>query len=426
MAYDGTRPRDDDFVKQSAELIRKNFEGLRTEGIVTPKPPLFGAGAPAVTLGEIFERYIDTATGNEYYKSTSGWARVSDLGGIYKTEAGVYYSAAAPAVSFGSIGDVCFCEGSLAQKMYIKEVTGWAQKLLLPKGSEKYQDMGSVSGTKNINAVNGTLVKMTISGTTTITLTAALESGHGCTLTLLMRKGGAYTVNWPASVAWAGGIAPTFSEIETDVIALTAINGSDWIGTVVGATAELESRIQEIETILAPLDPITLTYSQYITVPAHVHFARISGCAGGGSGGGVTANDTRYIGGTGGTGGGALDYFITVAPGRTYAVKIGAGGASTRGVGNPGGDTSFGDLLVLGGGSGGPQATIGNRAPGPGANGAGVTAGAIFGTVPTTPRITFPSEGVDGIGYGTGGSGAWGPAASGKGAPGFLTIQWEK
>lgn len=84
MAYDPTRPKDDDFVKQSAGLIRENFEGLRTGGIVLAKPPLYGVGTPSAALGENGEQYIDTLNGNHYYKnSTSRWEKLLVLDGIY-------------------------------------------------------------------------------------------------------------------------------------------------------------------------------------------------------------------------------------------------------------------------------------------------------------------------------------------------------
>lgn len=430
MAYDKTRPRDDDFVKQSAKLIRDNFEGLRTEGIVFPKPTLYGAGAPAAALGETFDRYIDTATGNKYYKSPSGWVRVTNLGSIYKTSAGVYYSTGTPDNSIGAVGDLCFGEGSLAQRIYIKEASGWVQKFLIPKGSERYQDLGSVSGTKNINATNGTLVKMTIAGTTTITLTAALESGYGCTFALLMRKGGAYTVNWPALVAWAGGTAPTFSETETDVITLTTVNGSDWVGTVAGATAEEED---------TPGDTFVFTSSGTITAPSWATHAIVSGCGGGGAGGG-------YYGAGGGAGGHCIDYPIAITPGASYEIVVGAGGIGTNANGAAGGDTKFGNIFILGGGKGGTRVTTSGsmELTVAGATGASPTEnGYTQATVATYNRVSGGSgffgiggktvgqnsQGQSATGYGSGGSGSTGGNSGyigGRGTPGIMIIRWAR
>lgn len=72
MVFDPTKPADLDLVKKSAELIRENFEGLRKDGIVIAKPPLYGTGSPKTSAGENGDLYIDTETGNHYYKNTNG------------------------------------------------------------------------------------------------------------------------------------------------------------------------------------------------------------------------------------------------------------------------------------------------------------------------------------------------------------------
>lgn len=86
MAYNPTRPADTDLVKKSAELIRDNFESLRKDGIVLAKPPLYGTGTPKASTGENGDRYIDTVTGNHYYKNTTGqWEQTLALDDKYKT-----------------------------------------------------------------------------------------------------------------------------------------------------------------------------------------------------------------------------------------------------------------------------------------------------------------------------------------------------
>lgn len=86
MAYDPTRPADDDLVKKSAELIRENFEGLRKDGIVFAKPPLYGAGEPKASVGSNGDRYIDTVNGNHYYKNSEGkWLLNLSLEDKYET-----------------------------------------------------------------------------------------------------------------------------------------------------------------------------------------------------------------------------------------------------------------------------------------------------------------------------------------------------
>lgn len=86
MTYDPTRPADIDLIKKSAELIRANFEGLRKDGIVIAKPPFYAAGEPKVSLGENGDRYVDTVTGNHYYKNLSGqWEQNLALNDKYES-----------------------------------------------------------------------------------------------------------------------------------------------------------------------------------------------------------------------------------------------------------------------------------------------------------------------------------------------------
>ena len=84
---------------------------------------------------------------------------------------------------------------------------------------------------------------------------------------------------------------------------------------------------------------------------------------GGGGGGGGTATGANAAGGIGGTGGG-LGYKnnISVTPGQSYTVVVGAGGASNGGVGQDGGDgqdSYFIDATTVKGG-GAPGGRSGN------------------------------------------------------------------
>lgn len=75
------------------------------------------------------------------------------------------------------------------------------------------------------------------SGTVTLAFTNAFASGTVTTWALILQMGGtAYTVNWPASVRWAGGAAPTLSGInKMDLLAfMSRDGGTTWYGQLVG------------------------------------------------------------------------------------------------------------------------------------------------------------------------------------------------
>ena len=152
--------------------------------------------------------------------------------------------------------------------------------------------------------------------------------------------------------------------------------------------------------------------------PAGVTKVFITAAAGGGSGGQYPSGAGN--GGGGGGGAAALSTQVTVVPGTTYTVTVGAGGASVGSSlnGNPGGATSFGALLTLTGGGGGINTGGGGTAGGFGSqDGQGTSGGdSLFGIGGTLTLV--------GAGYGAGGGGAAGSGLSGAGASGFLLVEW--
>lgn len=211
----------------------------------------------------------------------------------------------------------------------------------------------------------------------------------------------------------------------------------------------------------------TFTSSGSFTVPDGVTTLYLSGCAGGGGGGGGGGNPTTGSSGGGGGGGGAgniaINQSVTVVPGQTYTVTIGArgNGGANSGLsssdgknGTAGGTTSFGSLLTLsGGGAGLGGVSGGNPSPGGGFGGApggsdggdgnfttavatgngGVGASGPFGVNGGRGRSGTPGRsGYAATGYGTGGGGGGGSygsgggigAAGGNGSPGILIVRW--
>jgi hypothetical protein len=88
------------------------------------------------------------------------------------------------------------------------------------------------------------------------------------------------------------------------------------------------------------------------TAPTGVTTVGVTLLAGGGGGGGTSATNT---GGGGGGSGGAGMGWVTVTPGTTYAVTVGAAGTAggAGAAGGAGGGSSFGTLITATGGGGG-------------------------------------------------------------------------
>lgn len=115
------------------------------------------------------------------------------------------------------------------------------------------------------------------------------------------------------------------------------------------------------QALSVPASPGTQTFtsSGTFTVPAGVSLIKVTVVGGGGGGGGgyQASNYSNAGGGTGGGGGVAVGY-VSVTPGSTHTVTIGAGGAGTNSWsnGSAGGTSSFGSVLSATGGGGGLRA----------------------------------------------------------------------
>lgn len=169
---------------------------------------------------------------------------------------------------------------------------------------------------------------------------------------------------------------------------------------------------------------ITYTASGSITIPSYIRKVRLSGCAGGGGGGSY---------GGGGSGASLIDHELDVGPGATYMITIGGGGSS----GNPGaegGATSFGDLILSGGGRGSSSGGAGGTGPAgsiAGQSGTGASGTEPGGAGGSTPFGAGASPNPGGsvtlnnaAGYGSGGRGGRGGADAGPGQPGILWVRY--
>ena len=96
----------------------------------------------------------------------------------------------------------------------------------------------------------------------------------------------------------------------------------------------------------------------------------------GGGGGAKSGNSTGS--GAGGAGG-MLTSTLSVTPGTSYTVTVGAGGAASTGAGNNGSNSAFGSITSVGGGGGGQNATAGaTGGSGGGAGAVGEVAEAFY------------------------------------------------
>ena len=91
-------------------------------------------------------------------------------------------------------------------------------------------------GAQTIDLTLGNAVVATVdTAETTFTFSNPTASDEECGFVLYLTNGGSQTVNWPASVDWAGGSAPDLTSSGLDVLVFTTVDGgTTWFGFVAG------------------------------------------------------------------------------------------------------------------------------------------------------------------------------------------------
>lgn len=103
--------------------------------------------------------------------------------------------------------------------------------------AEAVNAIGSIGGgTQDIDLTLGNVVSGTVdTSTTTFTFSNPSASGRACSFTLILTNGGSQTVNWPAAVLWAVGVAPTLTAAGVDILTFVTVNaGTTWYGFAAG------------------------------------------------------------------------------------------------------------------------------------------------------------------------------------------------
>ena len=98
-------------------------------------------------------------------------------------------------------------------------------------------------GTQDIDLTLGNNVVATVdTSANTFTFSNPTASDELCGFTLFLTNGGSQTVNWPATVDWAGGTAPTLTTSGIDILVfITTDGGTIWHGMVASADSKTPS-----------------------------------------------------------------------------------------------------------------------------------------------------------------------------------------
>lgn len=185
---------------------------------------------------------------------------------------------------------------------------------------------------------------------------------------------------------------------------------SDELGDTNGRIDDAEDRITATEGVQ---NTLVITESRNWVAPTNLASNKVRVLAfggGGGAGGQNSGGSSGVVYGGGGGGGHMADERVTVVPGQSYTVTIGAAGEkgasvstnSTAGTGTKGGTTRFGNLVSAAGGNGGTGATR-NK----GGNGGDGGTGGGGGSGTRVDAYVYGGNGGNGS-YGGGGGGGYG------------------
>jgi hypothetical protein len=199
----------------TATLISVNGDGSETK-----------FNQPKITLGD--------ATAEDTYLNFDGNAvdfRIGIDDGTDKLEigAGTAHGTTA-AITIDSSADMTL-GGGLA---CVDEVIGRAR---FTDYAETVNAIGGTGGgTQDIDVESGNVVSATVdTNTNTFTFSNPSATGKSCSFTLILTNGGSQTVNWPGSVDWAGGDAPSLTSSGVDILTFMTVDaGTIWYGFAAG------------------------------------------------------------------------------------------------------------------------------------------------------------------------------------------------
>lgn len=196
-------------------------------------------------VSEVNENYADIAT------ALTGSLPRDGSAAMLAPLLAVAGSVSAPGITFSgdtdtglyrSASDTLAAAANGALIFTVSEATGLnlADNLLtrpyVTDAAEKVNALGSDGGTRTVDYTQGHVVTATVStSTNTFAFTNPPASGRAGSFTLILTNGGSQTVNWPASVDWAGGTAPTLTTSGVDILTFVTVDGgTTWYGFAAG------------------------------------------------------------------------------------------------------------------------------------------------------------------------------------------------
>ncbi len=182
-------------LAKQANLANARLIGRATSGTGVPE---------ALTLSQVLDFIGSAARGDVLVRGASTWARLAA----------------------GADGSHLRAAGAGAD-------LAWSLHGTFDTSTFRHTAAGNISGSQTLNASVSNVMSGTATGTITWTFSGAPASGFARFIVLELTNGGAYTMTWPASVKWPGGVAPTLTASGVDVLVfVTDDAGTTWRGVL--------------------------------------------------------------------------------------------------------------------------------------------------------------------------------------------------
>lgn len=99
--------------------------------------------------------------------------------------------------------------------------------------------VGNTGATRTLDLNDANFFSATLDQACTFTFSDPAASGDLCGFVLALTNGGAFTITWPASVNWAGGVAPDLTVSGLDILVfITYDAGTNWNGMVASTDSQ--------------------------------------------------------------------------------------------------------------------------------------------------------------------------------------------
>ena len=135
----------------------------------------------------------------------------------------------------------------------------------------------TTSGTVTWNIKNDPKSKIILAGNVTSLTISGIEQNSEATLYVKQHASSAYTISWPLTITWAGGVSPDISELDSfHIISLYSYNGTDLIGAHVGSTFISSGAVDSVNGFTGTITLVTGNISDTTSTQKYVTAADVT------------------------------------------------------------------------------------------------------------------------------------------------------